>query len=365
MIEDRLVLIGLHQLEGIGSRTIQILHQNLQSFHELFTLDKVDLVAMGIPTERATYMKEHVTLERIEQAVERYNQSQIGIITILDPEYPELLRETPAPPWVLYTMGNQSLLKEPSIGMVGTRVPTAYGKKVADWLAVDLCEAGFTIVSGLARGIDSCCHRGALQAKGNTIAVLGTSIHTIYPPENRALHEEITANGLIVSEYPIGKKSHPGLFPLRNRIIAGLSIGTVVVEAGVKSGSLITADAALEASREVFAVPGPITSPKSQGTLNLLRQGAKLVVTANDIIEEFPLVQSNARSIEIFEPYSMPALTTEEETIYRLIEPEPIAFDTLLEKSESNFGHLHSVLLSLLIKKVISQLPGSVYIANS
>ncbi|MFD0616701.1 DNA-processing protein DprA [Paenibacillus sp. GCM10027629] len=365
MIEDRLILIGLHQLEGIGSRTIYTLHENLQSFRELFTLDKMDLVAMGIPIERAIYMKEHVTPQRIEQVVDRYNQRHIDIVTILDPEYPELLRETPAPPWVLYTMGNLALLKEPSIGMVGTRVPTAYGKKVADLLAVDLCDAGFTIVSGLARGIDSCCHRGALQAKGNTIAVLGTGIHTIYPPENRSLHEEIIANGLVVSEYPIGKKSHPGLFPLRNRIIAGLSLGTLVVEADVKSGSLITADAALEASREVFAVPGPITSPKSQGTLNLLRQGAKIVVTANDIIEEFPFVQTSARSTVIFEPYSMPALTTEEETIYRLIEPEPITFDTLLEKSESNFGHLHSVLLSLLIKKVISQLPGSVYIAIS
>lgn len=363
-MEERIILFGLHQLEGIGARTIQVFMEKLHSLHELFTLDKQDLVDLGLPHDKASYIKQYLTANNMDVWLEGYNQRHIEFVTILDQEYPELLRQTPAPPWVLYTLGDKSLLNEPSIGMVGTRVPTAYGKKVSELLSRDLCEAGFTIVSGMARGIDSCCHTAALQAQGRTIAVLGTGINVIYPPENRSLHEEIVAKGLVVSEYPIGKKSHPGLFPLRNRIIAGLSLGTVVVEADIKSGSLITADAALEASREVFAVPGPITSPKSQGALNLIRQGAKLVMTANDIIEEFQTWCAVPQQQSFAGIYSLPELTSDELNVYRLIEPAPIGFDELLEKSESNFGHLHSVLLSLLIKKVISQLPGSVYIAN-
>ncbi|OPA77583.1 DNA protecting protein DprA [Paenibacillus selenitireducens] len=363
-MEENMILFGLHQLEGIGARTIHVLMKKLHSLHELFTLDKQDLVDLGLTQDKASYIAQQLTPDNIDAWLEGYKQRQIGIITILDPEYPELLKETPAPPWVLYTIGNTSLLQEPSIGMVGTRVPTAYGKKVSEFLSRDLCGAGFTIVSGLARGIDSCCHAAALQVQGRTIAVLGTGIHAIYPPENRSLHEEIAAKGLVISEYPIGTKSHPGLFPQRNRIIAGLSLGTVVVEADIKSGSLITADAALEASREVFAVPGPITSPKSLGALNLIRQGAKLVMTANDIIEEFQTWNRVSLQPIMAEPYSSPELTSDELNVYRLIEPAPIGFDELLEKCESNFGHLHSVLLSLLIKKVISQLPGSVYIAN-
>lgn len=363
MLDERSILIGLDHITGIGTQTIHLLLNRLNTLQQLFTLDLEDLTALGIPAARAANLKRDMSRAFIDSVMKQYVARQIEIVTILDQRYPPLLKEIACPPVVLYVRGQISLLHEPCIGMVGTRVPTAYGKKVADVLSRDLSSAGFTVVSGLARGIDSMCHQAALPHGGRTIAVLGTAIDVIYPPEHRSLHEEIAEKGCIVSEYPIGMKSHPGLFPQRNRIIAGLSLGVVVVEADVRSGSLITADAALDASREVFAVPGPITSPKSQGTLNLIRQGAKLVTHANDIIEEFASWRAVPHTLEV-EAYSRPPLTNEEETIYRMIESGPISFEQILEKSETNFGHLHSVLLSLLIKKVISQLPGSLYIIN-
>lgn len=360
-MNERLILFGLHQLAGVGPQTIRRLMAYKDSLEALFPFNPLELEQLGLKSEQAVMISKQLTPGWIESRIEDYTRRQIDFVTLFDENYPELLRESPMPPCVLYTIGDSALLHRSSIAMVGTRVPTAYGKKVAESLSQDLCKAGFAIVSGLARGIDSCCHEGALRADGKTAAVLGTAIDVIYPPENRSLYEEISERGLIVSEYPIGTKSHPGLFPMRNRIIAGLALGTVVVEADVRSGSLITADAALEASREVFAVPGQITSPKSHGALNLIKQGAKLVMSAGDIAEEFqPSLLTLCHSFKQ-EPDLVVERTAEEERIYRLIEAEPLTFDQILEKSESNFGHLHSVLLSLLIKKMITQLPGSIY----
>uniref|UniRef100_UPI00046FEF58 DNA-processing protein DprA n=1 Tax=Paenibacillus zanthoxyli TaxID=369399 RepID=UPI00046FEF58 len=226
------------------------------------------------------------------------------------------------------------------------------------------------VVSGLARGIDSICHEAALGQRGGTVAVMATGMDKIYPPENRELVERISREGLVVTEYPIGTKSHPGLFPQRNRIIAGLTLGTVVVEADSRSGSLITADAALEAGRDVFAVPGPITSPKSRGALELIKQGAALVSGAADILAEYVSLLPEPSDFTA-DPEagndgfgmlcSENNLTSDESRLYHILHQGPCSLDELLEKSGLDFGHLHSVLLSLIIKKAVTSLPGAVY----
>ena len=237
-------------------------------------------------------------------------------------------------------------------------------------MAEVLSGAGLVIVSGLARGIDSVCHEAALKKGGGTIAVVATGMDKVYPPENRELLRQIAKEGLVLSEYPIGTKSHPGLFPQRNRIIAGISLGTLVVEADSRSGSLITTDAALEAGRDVFAVPGPITSPKSRGALELIKQGAKLVTCPEDILEEYTAYLSQSECIQkenasiisdsqdsVFEK----KLTREEFQLYHILHQGPFTLDELLVRSRWDFGHLHSVLLSLIIKKAVTQLPGAIY----
>jgi DNA processing protein len=273
------------------------------------------------------------------------------------------LKQTSQPPWVLYYKGNLQLLQRPSIAIVGTRVPTVYGKNTAEQFARTLARAGLCVVSGMARGIDSMAHKGALNEKGGTIAVLGCGVDIIYPLENNILYYEIARKGLILSEFPFGTEAQPGLFPLRNRIIAGLSVGTLVVEAALKSGSLITADQALDESRDVFAIPGPINSPKSQGTLTLIKAGAKLVVCAEDIIEDYRhLITPKSGTITpLNKEASYEELNEDEQKIYNLLSTEPTTFDALLEESQTNFGHLHTILLSLLMKKQINQLPGAAY----
>jgi DNA processing protein len=333
-----------------------------------------DWVAAGLRKDKAARLTSQFTIDWIESKREHVYNQGIEVITYLDQNYPILMKETVQPPWVMYARGDVSLLHNSSIAMVGTRMPTVYGRKVGEKLAEQLCNVGLTIVSGLARGIDSVCHEAVLRAKGKTIAVFGTGIDNIYPPENTSLAERIAETGLLLSEYPPGTRARQGLFPERNRIIAGLTLGTLVVEADIRSGSLITADAALEAGRDVFAVPGPITSPKSRGAHNLIRQGAKLVTCAADVLEEYRLGLPNAeqlpynrgRSTETTEPsgrviFAEVKLSPDEQRVIYLLEQGEQSLDQLVELLGWDFGHLHSVLLSLIIKKQISQLPGTKY----
>ncbi|TCZ80229.1 DNA-protecting protein DprA [Paenibacillus albiflavus] len=367
MISERITLIALHEMESVGWTTINRLQQGLSSLMEMWNLSKKELLFLGLGPKQADAIIQQRSMELIENKLRIYEQAAIQIVTILDDSYPELLRTIAQPPKVLYAAGELSLLQLPFIGIVGTRTPTVYGKKVADDLAYELASLGFGVVSGLARGIDTVAHRGALRAdQGMTVAVLGNAIGDVYPPENTGFYRDITARGLVISEYPMGTKQHPGMFPQRNRIIAGLSLGIVVIEAAERSGSLITADLALEASRDVFAVPGPITSPKSKGCHELIKQGAKLVCTTQDIAEEYqhlPILASNRRNLEQSCSDTDQKLTDEERKIVELLMGEPKTFDRLLELSHYNFGLLHSVLLSLLMKKRIASLPGSTYIS--
>ncbi len=340
---------------------------------EMFHFNSKAWENFGFSVELSERLANELTVDYVRRKQEEQEQQEqrsgTRIITILDDHFPALLKESPDPPQVLYAMGDASLLHVPSVAMVGTRVPTAYGRKMGADLAQGLCAGGLAIVSGLARGIDSICHDAALLCGGGTIAVMATGADIIYPPENKSLFAKIAENGLVVTEYPPGTRPHPGLFPQRNRIIAGLSLGTIVVEADEWSGSLITADLALDAGRDVFAVPGQANSPKSRGTLNLIRQGAKMACSAADVLEEYDSWLPNGhkntynRERQVKEAAESAAghLTTDELELYHILEQGPFTLDELLQHSRWDFGHLHSVLLSLIIKKQITQLPGAIY----
>ncbi|WP_054958659.1 DNA-processing protein DprA [Paenibacillus dakarensis] len=365
---ERALLIALHETEGIGWKTIHRLIDNGIFGVAMIDYEAKDWIACGLSVEIAHKLAAELR-PSVNDKYRNLSNNTYQVITALDEEYPDMLKSSPQAPWVLYLLGNIQLLKQSGIAIVGTRVPTAYGRKVGSILTEELCRAGLVVVSGMARGIDSVIHETALQCGGGTIAVLGAGINVVYPPENRSLYEEIRLKGLIISEYPPGTKAHPGFFPQRNRIIAGLTLGTLVVEADARSGSLITADAALEAGRDVFAVPGPITSPKSRGTLDLIKQGAKLITCGQDVIEEYESWLPNLeKSSSMFEPndissnnYDTSGLTKDEMEIYHMLHQGSATLDELLERTRWDFGHLHSVLLSLIIKKQITQLPGAIY----
>ncbi|MEF3304803.1 DNA-processing protein DprA [Paenibacillus sp. GYB003] len=361
-MNDRNVLFGLHELAGVGWKTIERLVTGAAgALTGLLDAEPADFVRFGVKPPIAAAIGERLTADFIAERLEVYARAGVSFVAETDMHYPPLLREIAQPPWVLYYKGDLRALERPCIAMVGTRSPTAYGRKVAFELARDLAASGVCVVSGLARGIDACAHRGALVRQGSTAAVLGCGADFAYPLENASLYTDIAEKGVLVTEYPLGTEPRPGLFPQRNRIISGLSLGTVVVEAASRSGSLITADQALEQSRDVFAVPGPITSPKSSGTLELIRQGAKMVASADHILEEYRgLAHMGASKAETAAAQAEPA-SGDERRLLDLLSGAPVTFDELLALTGMEFGHLHSVLLNLILKKNIAPLPGSAY----
>ncbi len=281
--------------------------------------------------------------------------------------YPTLLAEIHDPPLLLYARGCLEMLKAPSIAIVGTRRPTYYGLQMAQGLASDLGGRGLAIVSGLARGIDATAHRGCLDGRGKTIAVLGCGIDVVYPREHRNLTQKILENGLLLTEFPPGTAPAPQNFPVRNRIISGLALGTLIVEASEYSGSLITARLAMEQNREVFALPGNLTTPQSFGPNFLIKQGAKLVQSWRDVVEELP----SAVRHEIFAKEDAPAvrtpemklLTEEENRVLELLEADQATqFDKLFRRSGIEIPRLSGILLDLEMRNWIRQVPGNLYV---
>ncbi|SET44183.1 DNA-processing protein DprA [Paenibacillus sp. NFR01] len=369
-MEERELLFGLHEQQGIGWKSIDKIRTKGMLTDDVFKYEAQDWRLAGLSEKMSQQLAGTFTADWIAKRRLLMEESRIQMVTVLDKDYPVRLKELPQPPWVLYYRGRLELASAPSIAMVGTRMPTAYGRKVGEMLAAELSGQGFAVVSGLARGIDRACHEAALAGIGGTVAIVATGLDKVYPPENRELEREIARKGLVISEYPIGTASHPGLFPQRNRIIAGLALGTVVVEADSQSGSLITADIALDASRDIFAVPGPITSPKSRGTLELIKQGAKLVTCTGDITEEYAgfIAEMGPETVSrqgvksgLQEGFTEKNLTSNESHLYHILHQGPFTLDELLERTGWDFGLLHSVLLSLIIKKAATQLPGAIY----
>ncbi len=382
-MDQKWLLFGLHEVDGVGWKTIDRIMKITHNLEQYVEYEKQGwfspalLAQAGIRRDIAGRLQQTLSNTYLEKRIEAYRQEGISIVTRLDDDYPSLLEHADNPPWVLYYKGDLNLLKLPRIAIVGTRVPTAYGKYVAQQLGQELADSGFTVVSGMARGIDAAAHSGALSGCGRTIAVLGTGVERVYPPENRVLYQRILESGLVVSEYPLGSIVHPGRFPRRNRIIAGLSFGTVIVEAAERSGALITAGMAVDANRELFVVPGPITSPKSKGVLNLWGQFPVTPVWSAEGVEagikhyltpewreamnartgksDTSMTRDRERSS------AFDLLSEDERHILDVLANSPATVDELEAATKFPFGHLHSVLLSLLMKKKIEQKSGSYF----
>ena len=298
-------------------------------------------------------------LGRGARELERLALAGAQALTFDDSSYPALLRELPDPPPVLYTLGRQELLNMPSIALVGSRSATAYGRRTAFALASKLSGCCLTVVSGLAIGIDAESHAGALSGKGSTVAVLGCGLDVVYPKQNLNLYKKIAECGVLVSEYPFGTRPEGFRFPARNRIIAGLSSGVVVVEAAKRSGSLITAQIALDCGREVFAVPGQVDSCKSEGTHWLLKQGAKLVQCLEDIIEEIGVpVSIGSPGDNSGEPQNQSPLEPDALALLGKLDVYPQMRETLLESTQFSPGRLSELLLVLELEGMIEILPG-------
>jgi DNA processing protein len=287
------------------------------------------------------------------------------IVTLNDADYPALLREIPDPPPFLYVSGRLAAA-ERCIAVVGSRHATPYGVATARQLCAELARLGLTVVSGMALGIDTAAHEGALGVRGRTVAVLGSGLNQIYPPENRRLAERIAAGGAVISEFALDNGPDAHHFPIRNRIISGMSCGTVVVEATRNSGSLITARLAAEQNREVFAVPGSVQSFKSMGTHTLIKQGAKLVENAQDIVCElghFLAAAAPAAAVPGGAPRSGGrfGLNAEEAQVFQALGPYPLHIDELVRRLEIDAGRLSAILLNLELKGAVLQLPGKLF----
>ncbi len=281
-----------------------------------------------------------------------------------DPAYPELLRQIHAPPIVLYVWGYLDPRDRHAVGVVGSRRSTHYGEECAKKLSYQLAYAGITVVSGLARGIDTAAHQGALAAKGRTVACVGSGLLELYPPENRALAERIASSGAVVSEFPMATKPDRQTFPMRNRIISGWSFGTLVVEAPLRSGALITVNQAMEQGRAVYAVPGPIDRPTSQGCNRLIQQGAKLVVEAADILDDFGMLFPPRSQPKLSDPVDRhtPQLSVQERAVYNALGESEKHIDKLIADSGLPSATVLSALLSLELKHLAKQLPGKFFV---
>jgi DNA processing protein len=358
-LRERDVLLGLVELEGIGWETIYHLVERTKSIQEVMEHSAKEILR-GIPViqTKGAKIDQFLTNDFIEGKLKFYERCGVDIVSFFDAEYPPLLRYAFQPPWILYVQGNKQLFLKDSVAIVGTRHPTPYGREVAEWFGAELAAEGIAVVSGLARGIDSAAHAGALRTTGETIAVLGNGLNVHYPPEHHKLQRAIAERGLIVSEYGWNTKPSKGSFPWRNRLIAGITRGTLVVEAAKKSGSLLTAQYAVQFNRDVFAVPGPITSPKSAGTYDLIRTGAMLAVHPSDILAEYGYQQLDQPNHE------KTKLSEDEQELLEAMGAEAVTIDELARRTAQPFGHLHKLLLSLLVKKRIRALPGSAFIAR-
>lgn len=353
---------AINSVPGIGSKTLRQLYGYFHDGEKIWTATREMLEqsnCLGSKTlSELIEFRQKISIDKLTEQLKHY---KIKVCIEIDEEYPKLLKEIYDPPFILYYQG-QLPKEEICIGIVGSRTPTTYGKQIAENMAEELAKFNFVIVSGAAKGIDTKAHTGALK-KGKTIAVLGCGLDIIYPKENKQLLEAIAQNGAVISEYPLNTLPKPGNFPARNRIITGLSKGILVVEAAKKSGSLITAEFALSEGRDVFAIPGNIYSQKSEGCHSLIKQGAKLVTRANDIVEEYNFVtnqQSISKETQIELGFSM---TAEEQLIYDSLSfTEPKCIDEIIYKLRINVSSISFILLQMKLKGLVKETSPNFYI---
>lgn len=353
--------ISLSLVPGLGLSGFWRLFDHFQSPGHVLRASRQDLLRVkGIrPSQIAGLSAGREVAARGERELAGLTAAGAAAISFADPGYPARLKELPDPPPVLYVRGRRELLGRPSVALVGSRAATAYGRRTAYALAGSLAKASLTVVSGLALGIDAESHAGALAGQGSTVAVLGCGLDVVYPRQNARLFKQIAEQGLLVSEYPLATPPEGFRFPARNRILAGLSLGVVVVEAAKRSGSLITAQIALDCGREVFAVPGQVDSCKSEGTHWLLKQGAKLVQDIGDIVEEFGMKsatggQGRAGAGE----EDAPVLEPEAQHLLDMLDAYPVVRESLLTRAELTPGRLSELLLLLELEGLVEMLPG-------
>jgi DNA processing protein len=337
-------------VERFGSAQ-QILAASRKNLEECIFLRKDSLAALC--DQRA------IAEAAAEKELRLAEKSGIALLCWDDPLFPPLLKEISDPPIILYVLGSPQLLSGPGIAMVGARAASSYGLQVAERLATELARHELVITSGLALGIDTAAHRGALAAKGKTIAVMGCGLDIIYPSQNRKIHGQIAAHGAIISESPLGTLPESFRFPARNRIISGLSLGVVVVEAAHRSGTLITAHQALEQGRDVFAIPGRIDSPKSEGCHRLIQEGAKLVHGTADILEELMALTSPASLPEA--KAQPPPLPLEEGQVFSLLEVYPKNIEEIIQAARLPAHRISEILLHLELRGLVASLPGNQY----
>ena len=348
--------ICLQQIHGLGGQGICKLLHRFGSPESIFTASHKELNQI-VPEAISSLIKQGPNLENAALSLEWLEKDDNHLITLADEHYPQALLEIPDPPPILYAKGDLSCLTMPAIAVVGSRNASTQGEKNAEEFALSLSEHGFCIISGMALGIDGAAHRGALRNKqGKTIAVVGTGLDIVYPAKHRELAHRIVAQGLVISEFPIGTPSRPQNFPRRNRIISGLSLGCLVVEANTQSGSLITAKCAAEQGREVFAIPGSIHSPMSKGCHELIKQGAKLVDCIKDITDELAphLTHLMSENIEKSAP-------SESNTLLDFMGFDPINMESLIALTNLTSEDLSATLLVLELENKIASLPGGRY----
>lgn len=366
--------LALTRIDGLGVRGAHKVIEHFGSPQAAYMASLTALEGCGLTAPVAQAVFAQAGLKEAEKEIEATAKAGYQLLTFASDDYPPLLKQISDPPLVLYVRGDAKVLSQHAVAIVGTRRPTAYGSSVAHRLAHDLAQRGLVVVSGLARGIDSASHRGALEAPGKTVAVLGSGLDVIYPREHKRLAEKMLESGALVSEFPLGTAPTPENFPIRNRIISGLALGTMVVEGAEYSGSLITARLALEQNREVFAVPGNITSAQSFGPNHLIKQGAKLVDQWIDVIEEFPATirmqllppseasegaLAAAKTPSLFEQ----SLTPDQKAVYEVLRCDEALFvDSIFGSVALPQPRVLAALLELEMSGLIRQLPGKNFI---
>ncbi len=353
-------LNALNKINGTGPQKMKMLLSFFGSSQKAWEASQEELIRSGIGEKLAEKIDRERKDINPDFEWEKMEKAGIRMITFNDPEYPILLKEIANPPYILYIRGDFDLNSMPMISIVGSRKFTAYGSQVASTFARDLAAAGICVVSGMALGIDAIAHEGALSAGGKTVAVLGDGLddESIHPRNNFNLSRDIMENGALISDFPVGTPPLEYHFPARNRIIAGLTLGTLVVEAGEKSGTLITANLALESNREVFSVPGSIFSPQSLGTNDLIKKGAKVVTSVKDILEELNLEKGKIPMKIIPKNFETP----QEEAIMKLLSTEPVHIDNISKLSKLSVSQVSSHLSMMEIKGYVKNIGGQNYI---
>ncbi|MGA7684825.1 MAG: DNA-processing protein DprA [Terriglobales bacterium] len=371
---ETLCWLALALTEGLGPSRIRKLIEHFGTAERVLHASLTELEATGMRAVSAQALATGKSMELAQDEIARAAQAKAAIISLSSAEYPPRLREIYDPPVILFVKGSVDLLSKPGIAMVGTRHPTPYGTGMAERLATDLAARGLVIISGMARGIDTASHRGAIAAKGKTIAVLGTGIDVFYPKENTRLAEQILAlGGAMITEFPIGTSPAPQNFPIRNRIISGMSAGVLVVEAAEYSGTRITSRCALEQNRDVYAVPGNVTNKNSWGPNTLIKQGAKLVATWEDVWEELPTDVQVALSAEQHESpapanaslFPDDVQSPHEQKLLKLLKPDQSThIDELVEtlENEMSSSEIFAALFELELNGKVRQLPGKNFV---